>query len=595
MKLIAFQELVRRIVHLSTRDGKPIPISWSGTTAYTSTSVVNIPALPAGTVLTQSQFSIWLGYTIHEGPGHQTHTDLSLYEIECRKRNNPTFSYIFNLLEDIRIENADIAKYPGDRKYLDAVHQFVDNQIPIEVCKNPDLLGQIYKHLFVEYRSLDTKRLTGTLTNKQIKAALAELPNCKSTFACALLADKIVSLLPKAESPPNDPQTPTNTQQPDSSDSSSQSESPNNNFGGETSPTTDPAASDPSGSNSDVEADNSSNSSGNPNSPSPANYLSPSDWEKLIEIKNIIEKLASETATANGQPNTFKHETQNGKSYFPPADISLDRIFIPSSENLPQYLQTRAELAPQLLSLKKMFRIYLQSWNQKSWLRGLEEGETLDRDRLHVASTGASTIFKTRHSKPFVNTAVSLMIDLSSSMDGDLTRGAAIILSEALASIPQIKLAISGFTTNYSRSYNRRPPANLGRCSGMDILLFKDFETPYAKSRAKLGAIKTSRLTPLGDAYGKALEQLIPRPEPRKILFLLTDGQPEFACGSNHSDYLLMENIKTRAAKLKIETFGLGIGENVETFLPKYVEACTVIKSPQTLPADLMAALKRII
>jgi cobalamin biosynthesis protein CobT len=187
------------------------------------------------------------------------------------------------------------------------------------------------------------------------------------------------------------------------------------------------------------------------------------------------------------------------------------------------------------------------------------------------------------------------MIDMSGSMNSNLARTAAIILAEALSSIPQIKLSISGFTSNdlAHTSIFRRYDPNSGRQCGMDILQFKNFSEPYQKCRAKLGAIDNTGNTPLGDAYGHALEHIIPRTETRRIIFLITDGQPEFPQGQNHSDYLLMKKIHHDAKRFHIQTLGLGIGRC--EFLSKYFDQAINISSSQDLPKNLLEALKRFI
>lgn len=607
MKLHSFQELVSRIIHLSTRSGHPIPISWSGTNAYTNSLMVNLPALPAGSVLTPHQFSVWLGYTLHEGPGHQTHTDLNLYAKECTERNDPQFSYLLNILEDIRIERADITLYPGDRRHLDAVHQFVDDQIPSDKCQAKDLMGLIYKHVFVHYRNLDTHRIQGDLDpNSPITQALTKLPLCKSTQDCINLADEIQKLLPQDDSRPkgggkdelipNPGEDTDNEDQPEANREGMERweregslpegmENPPSDENGNT----DTGQSDPS----NHDGTSRSGDSDRVDSTSPGD---PRAWEALTEVKNLIQALAQEITKDNNPDQRYipSQTTHEGNSVFPPVDISLDQVFVPSQEDMETFLRTRSLLSPQILALKKMFRIHLQATAKKSWLRGLDDGDELDKERLHLVPTGTSSIFKSHHDRRLINTAIELMVDLSSSMDITTTRSATIVLAEALSTIPQIKLSISGFTTNGRRVRGNFDYKNSGRIEGMDIFQFKSFDTPYLKSRARLGAIDSHDSTPLGDAYGKALEHLLPRPEPRRIIFLVTDGHPAFNKGYNHSDYLLMGQIHSRAKRLGIESLGIGIG-NVSEFLKSYVDTCIIINDIPSLPRELMAALKGVI
>lgn len=606
MRIHSFQELVTRIVHLSTRDGKQIPVTFSGTDAYTNTKTVNIPTLPSGTILTPNQFSIWLGYTIHEGPGHQTHSDLNLYETACLKRNNPQFSYILNLLEDIRIENADIKLYPGDRKYLDSVHHFVDSKIPSNLSQNPDIMGLIYKHLFVHHRDLDTNHISGTLDPKTTEL-ISEIDLCFSTQDCINLADKVVNYL-------NEKKQEEQNQNQNQNQSGQQNEDKENQQGKENGQENQENSEKENGSESDGDnnqspsennEDNSSQNSSlgqegqeNSNTPPSFNFSNQSTafWQEITEIKNIIQSLKQQIENEK-EISSKPDPDQNlvGKSIFPPENISYDRIYVPSQENLDRYTQTRSQCSSQILALKKMFRIYLQAQTKKSQIRGLEEGK-LDTQRLNIAATGANTIFKDQSLKLLPETAIELMIDMSGSMDAQIARTAAIILAEALNSIPQIKLSISGFTTNsrnYSPSYYNPINPNSGRQNGMDILQFKDFNTPYSKCRGRLGTITNTRNTPLGDAYGKSLEHIILRPEPRKIIFLITDGKPEFLHGRNHSDFLLMKKIHLTAKRFHIQTLGLGIGKC--EFLSKYFDQSINITNIETLPQNLLQALKQFI
>ncbi len=630
MKHHSFQELTTRIVNLSTRNKKPISVTWSGTDAYTNPKTVNIPTLPSGTILTPHQFLIWLGYVIHEGPGHQTHSDLNLYVNTCQQRNNPQFSYILNLLEDIRIENEDIKIYPGDRKYLDSVHQFVDNKIPIQLAINPDVMGLIYKQLFIHHRNLDTNIIKGNL-DPETSQLISEIDSCQSTQDCIILADKVVDYLKqkqnqqKQNQEQNQSTTPQNqnqksdqnkdqnqnsgdkTDEKDQSKTDSQSEDAQSN--GSNQKTSNETSGDGDGDGLGNESENGnesqqSNSPGNQaNSSQSSEGFDPSDfnfsnsstqtWQEITEIKNLVKELINQIENNEKIINQTPNQNLQNKSIFPPQNIANDRIYVPSQENLEVYNQTRADCTSQILSLKKMFRIYLQAQTKKSQIRGLEEGK-LDFQRLHVISTGQTTIFKDQNLKLLPETAIDLVIDMSGSMNANISRTAAIILAEALNSISQIKLSISGFTTNNQngrKNYNPNP--NSGRQDAMDILQFKDFTEPYQKCKSKLGAITNSGFTPLGDAYGKAFEHIISRPEIRKIIFLITDGIPEFTHGSNHSDYLLMKKIHLSCKKYKIQTLGLGI-RNCE-FLSKYFDQSLNIKKISDLPEKLLIALKSFI
>ena len=721
MKLHSFQELVTRIAHISTRDGKPIPVKFSGNGAYTDGKHINLPALIAGTVLTPNEYSIMLGYALHEGPGHLTHTDMDDYIAACKSRNDPVFAQVLNILEDVRIENLDIARYPGDKKYLNATHQYVDDKVPPEKCANPGLLGLVYKEGFTKYRDLDTVRLKGQLHQRCPKQrCYVSLPKCENTLDVIALAELVTAEIratqevekqhkaereeqkrqqqqqkddgtqstqgkgqdepegeqeqdeqqdqgqgqdqdtsteqegESSESDGGDPGTGLDEDPAESSDDQDQDEEDeeldhepegqgqedsqgtdiqaddqgNPEDGNNPSPTPDSGEPEDCMEPGDGDFDDNSNSDDTnsetgdgtgPNShghgqgteqdpegepqelqdpepdyePEPDLDTSAEEWNEITEIGNLLQEILDQVKTDNKEaPSTYKLPGQTPNDLvLPPADITLDRIFAQGEEDLDAYTNIRAQLTAQITALKKMLRIQLQARSRKSWLRGLEEATHLDRERPHVVATGHHHVFKDKRERQLIDTSIELMIDLSGSMRQDIVQSAAIILAEALSAIPQLKLSITGFKTNHQFCMDR---FGTGRSQGMDILVFKDYAEPYVKCRAKLGGISTSGNTPLGDAYGKALERILARQEPRRIIFLITDGEPNFhKTDQRHNDYLLMERVHKKAKRLGIETLGLGIGSPSGIgFLKAYVDRCLRIQSATTLPQDLMQALK---
>lgn len=495
-------------------------VTFSGTTAFTDSKRVNLPAVCSGAILTPEQFNLLSGYIDHE-LGHVRFTDFSI--LDAFKSNPDRLLHsITNIIEDVRIENLTISKFPGSRKYLDFLaHTINAGGAP------PTQFNQLYDAIWL-HRGFSPR--TAPSLKPQIKSLTELVPQCSSTTDALDLAKKIRSLLP------------------------------------------------------DGEAIGEATGEATPGEATPGEASADGGLTAAQIVTQLIKSLNDGTDTID--------TISTGKVALPPLNPGRDKIFVPSDENLPQYVRDRATVQSQILSLKKSLTVYLMSRAKKSWLRGLDEGTEIDETRLHEIAIRSPSVFKSPHERQVTDTALQLMLDCSTSINSTVMRQAAIMISEALGAIPKIKLSIAGFYGTISHDYVNRE--GVGRISPLTIHLYKDFDTPYPKARARLGAISSRGVTPLGDAYGKALERIILRPESRQIIWLLTDGEPAFTVGDyHHSDFVLMEHVHKRCVRAGVETLGLEIECIIG--IDKYVDRAARISSISTLPQALLTEIRQII
>ena len=128
-----------------------------------------------------------------------------------------------------------------------------------------------------------------------------------------------------------------------------------------------------------------------------------------------------------------------------------------------------------------------------------------------------------------------------------------------------------------------------GRISNLEIGLIKQFEDPVKAALQRLPKVAGTGLTPLGEAMQVAASRLVPRPESRKILLVLTDGRPGCEGGAS-SATSHAQHVAKLITKTGIELVGVGIlDDNVE----KVAEAAVVIHEIEELPARLCKLLGR--
>jgi len=568
--LRTFGNLTQRMAQIMGRKSQ-VSVSFGGTMAYAGLLSngqhhINLPALPAGTIMSEHQYRVYNGYIDHE-VAHLRWSDFKM--LEKGGRRAPVLRHMINLVEDIRIENKQIDTYPGSRKFLDALCYYVDKELPESNTLPKDqaekVLGLIYKEAYAKYREIDTNVVDDWLGDysdlKKIEEYMAaQMPRLNTSKDTMRIAKGIVDRLPK------------NVDWP------------------ELSPP--PQLGDGEGGIPQlimISAEGRRELKEKLKEALKALEEAASDNDKHEDRKKVlvqlIEKIDDDNMKAMG-----KCDLPEQGPVLPPCGIHHDRVFVPSKTNMRAYENTRQNCTGEITAAKKMLSMYLRSRKNESWSRGLEEGD-LDTSQLHnLVSLGSNKIMKERRSRDFMNTAVLLLIDNSSSMHAGTTRTTAIILAEALNGIKWLKLDIAGFATNY---HDYAPLKDSGRTSGLDIFLYKDFDEPYVKARGRLGAIQTNGSTPLGEAYGHGLERLIRRKEERRVLWIISDGEPYLQLADrSHSEYELMRRNHAKCRRYGIETVGTYVGRRARGALKPYVDRFSGIEDIRQMPQSMMEIIK---
>lgn len=161
-------------------------------------------------------------------------------------------------------------------------------------------------------------------------------------------------------------------------------------------------------------------------------------------------------------------------------------------------------------------------------LRRQEDGDELDVDAVVRAFTELrmgiqpDTRVMIRNVRKVRDLSVLLLIDLSESTNDKITgsdntvlqlaREAAVLLADALNKIGD-PFAIHGFDSN-------------GR-HDVEYFRFKDFDAPYDdKAKSRLAGMKGQLSTRMGAALRHAGSMLQRRPSNKKLLLIITDGEP---------------------------------------------------------------------
>lgn len=172
---------------------------------------------------------------------------------------------------------------------------------------------------------------------------------------------------------------------------------------------------------------------------------------------------------------------------------------------------------------------------------------SLSTKHLYRLRIGNPRIFTSQEERQGLNTAVHLLLDVSSSMSGSaiqLARQACYAVAKALSGIKGINPAVTAFP---SEGYADNTVAPL--------LSHGEKLPPYL-------SVKANGSTPLAEALWWVVQTMLPLRESRKIILILTDGMPNSVPNAKSALDI--------ARKTGFEVFGIGILSScIAQLLPK--------------------------
>jgi len=243
-----------------------------------------------------------------------------------------------------------------------------------------------------------------------------------------------------------------------------------------------------------------------------------------------------------------------------------------TSKNKMEYAERKIEAKKSISAMRSKLLSVLRIQSQSFWAGDRQEG-VLDASSLHTIRSGNRRIFAEHMQGQSLDTVVSILVDESGSMAANNrwlnAQMAVIALAETLDAI-NIPFEVVGFD-NGGRSADPRThlPGQGQRVEPLKMREYKSFADNFRARSTSLACIRPRENNTDGEALLKVAERLIVRKEQRKLLLVLSDGQP----AAQGSAGLFREHLKTAArmvTKAGIELVGIGIQTHaVEQFYNK--------------------------
>ena len=220
---------------------------------------------------------------------------------------------------------------------------------------------------------------------------------------------------------------------------------------------------------------------------------------------------------------------------------------------------------------------------------GVKKGK-LDQARLSrvcfKAPGFSDKIFKHKINNKTLDTAITVLVDMSGSMAGYkvLYAYAATLLMNEVCSTINVPLEILGFTDGYKEGSTASP----------FMYIYKGFNDLRVSEDDLLTSFACSSRFMAGNPDGEnilwAYDRLLKRKERRKIMVVMSDGCPAASKSSDGIEEFTLKVIREIEAANKVDLFGLGL---LSEYVSEYYKHHSIVTAVEQIPTKLIELIER--
>lgn len=513
-----------------------VKVKIGGDKACTDGQTIFLPALPPD----DEEVGVLVrGYLDHEA----AHVRLTEGELTGTKLERG----LQNVLEDVRIEKKMGELYPGCKMNLEnlAAKLTKDGKFrPITEQDHPaavlqgyllyrlrqSVLGQAALDSLADLAENAMRKTFPKAVAARIEALAFQVEECESTDDVKALAARIKKAIQEEEEKEQERQ-----QQEEGSESSSGGNEQGGGAG-QGSPGQDPNQDQGQGGQGDGEDDQKGQSG---KKPSPMRQaLDATEEDLLNDTFDDVAKALEEKCQASGNgvdvSDDLKATTPQeaaGAGMGTAPILYGDRPDKAEAQRATNALRARLDGLIQATRLER---------NRTS-----RTGRRIDSRVLHRVAVSDMRVFRQRIEKQAVNTAIYILVDRSGSMNDQMKLANLAVYSVAMAleGIKGVSFKTAVFPVEH-----------------VDVATL----TPFGgKVRESDYAVTAAGGTPIVQAMWRAASDLMARPEPRRILLVVSDGQV-----AHQAAELISLLSRMRASGVETLGLGIGFGSDIGKFFP---------------------------
>ena len=632
-----FKDSIEKALNIMCRTNN-VRVVFKGSSAYTTGNMVVLPTLPDEAEPTPELMSMIRGLADHEGPGHIRNSDFGiLREIEFEPKD---VQRMFRLIEDWRIELqvqklgegykqnlqgavTAMLKRSGrqdgkdDKNIMQRLWVEGRRQVLGQNIEGPDYLAETQfafgNDFFKKVEALPGKKVGTRLALELAREALKRLEQAREMMQQAEQPDQ-----PEQNNEKSEHRSEQQGQKAKLSERDGNKAADDENEGGAPHKSEQEQVSESKGEGSDEGSDTEpgklGEQEGGVGNIETEEYI-PEGMNGLLN-KKVGEMEVQDVFEAIKEELEKLHESAIGGGTYMAYDDTQDTIEAIKTKpgDYKRYEELKNELGNLHTQRNKFARLfYTQTCAQ--WQGDKEQGR-LNARALASVETGNRRVFKTRRQTRAPKTAVSFLVDFSGSMshpikdvDGKhvtLQRVAMRATTMLLETLTQLDVSteVLGFTTaRQGGSFVRKiwdeggDPDHYGRAEKLVTHIVKEFHESYSREvKSRIGGYKNAKRSCNADADSVRLayKRLKAQRADRKILLVLTDGQP--CCDGNatlhRAELKRLAHIIDKDPETEIVGIGFGSQANVGAYYPNHFTVMDVPSFPQVLFNELKQLLR---
>lgn len=537
-------------------------IVFRGNQAAARHNEIIYPAMPGDQWLSQRTVQVFRGFADHEGLGHMAHTDFDVLlpaMKEAADAGDIMLKRLINGIEDVRIEKIVTNDFAGTKKNLEVTSEVVNNKYLENFAEDNTLADDFRRVAPIAVTWEGRRRLGyGTKTIDQCLDTLSPDNRAKVEKWCDLI-DTLCRL--KSDDGKGNVNGRPGTQ--DVVDLAKrlckEARDEHEDDDGDDPTIIEPWDEDEGNGTSGGQRGTQEDGEGGGVGPG-----SSEDYGLDPDIDPNDDPKVKEQAI----------EGESGQRYHPyTLENDVIHTDLHEPDGVQRYMDTLNDMQGKVNTMQRRLWMMLMAKRKREYIGGHEHGRLNTRE-LVGAYGGRPNVFKLREDSEDMDTALTILVDHSGSMDGRdlfMAMQATIAICEAIEG-SGVANEVLGF---WNGGKLVRSTQSASRFDPQHLLVYREFGEPLTHCRGAIGTMhrRSDGCNADGESVMHAFSRLDRRPESRKIMLVLSDGYPAADCsyGSQHL-YEHLRNVVDEIQRSGTEIMGIGINSDaVQQFYPDWV------------------------